>query len=126
MLRPIMFNVRIYLGSQLHGLLTGSGATAPFHSNSPSLPGMLIVDTACMVDGQELSAHQRVLAISCGLKWGIVRAAVAAAASMRVLPGWCRSVANAHVALLMSCGTHRGRSVSSCRAAAARKGSHGT
>lgn len=71
-------------------------------------------------------AHHRVLAISCGLKWGMVRAAVCAQASIRVFPGWCRRVANAQVALLMSWGTHRGRSVSSCSAAAARNGSHGT
>ncbi len=66
------------------------------------------------------------LAISWGLKWGMVRAAVWAHASMRVFPGWCRRVANAQVALLMSWGTQRGRSVSSCSAAAAKKGSHGT
>ena len=72
------------------------------------------------------SAHHRVLAISCGLKWGMVRAAVCAQASMRVLPGWCRRVAKAQVALLMSWGTHLGRSVSSCSAAAAKNGSHGT
>lgn len=47
-------------------------------------------------------AHQMVLAISWGLKWGMVRAAVVAAASISVLPGWWRRVAKAHVALLMS------------------------
>ena len=36
------------------------------------------------------STHQSVFAISCGLKWGMVRAAVWAQASMRVFPGWCR------------------------------------
>ena len=35
-------------------------------------------------------------------------------------------MANAQVALLISWGTERGRSVSSCSAAAARKGSQGT
>ncbi len=54
------------------------------------------------------------LAISCGLKRAMMRALTVAQPPSSALPQWCRIVANAHSALLMSCGTHRDRSASIC------------
>ena len=60
------------------------------------------------------AAHHSVLAISCGLKRAMMRALTAAQPLSSMSPQWCRMVAYAHSALLMSCGTHRDRSACIC------------